>query len=637
MGGAAEEAYVDASAEGAFSNYSNAQAELDAAPKGSARAALLTTKRDELWQAYVAAGGQRIAWHFPPNDPRQEEGRSSGGIELPILLFEHSTFVYVARFWIGVSQRDTDQWEVIDAQALRVWQQNNHLPITGNIDRVTWSAMLELAYEVASAPSERGKHDVATGQGSKAPTVLTVERKQPWMLALDNVSQLTFANHWNLALMSVLAYAEGDHIDQQLKALGERTYRDRVQLLFEYPDDYKRRFAEVTRHRNAMPLIYGEKQRVRPFVRPATGPYQSKFISHDGTHSQAFVAWNEVHVIIAVRGTQTDPDNGLWEDLNTDAKANPKPWPYGGGGQVHTGFFAAFDAIRTDLDQTLERALGESYKPIFVCGHSLGGAVATLVSCYLRTTRRRNPVRLYTYGQPRVGNVAFATEFWKNEPSFAYYRTANALDLVTWVPAIWAVPEARQFGELAKLALRMYSGALKGMAADPMTGEIPQDYEARVIEDERKRSKAIDDYLRANLKTQEDYRHFGVHIACGTDETHGLYLLPTSQSGGRKVEAWQVPRSQGLYELSVFKTLWHAMNHTMFDGYLAHLTSFFERNQRAYLTGTPRVPLASPDLPRIEARLFERMLKHERNNWTPPETWGGVLDRAIQDWWESES
>ncbi|MFT3926534.1 MAG: hypothetical protein QM778_28575 [Myxococcales bacterium] len=644
MGEPAEQAYADTSAESAFSNYCNAQAEFEASPKGSARAAEFEAKRDSLWKAYLSAGGQRIAWHFPPQDPRQEEGRSGDGVKLPLLLFEHSMFVHVARFWIGESPRDSDQWESEDSRALKVWQQNNNLPITGILDRVTWSAMLELGYDIASAPTKTAR-DVAAGfQGSSASssaTVLTLERRSKWMLALDDSTDVSFANHWNLALMAALAYADGSHIDQQFKGLGEDPiYRGEVQLALSYPESYKKRFKDVDR-RKSLPITYGEKQRVRPFVRPVSSPYQTKFLNADKTHTQAFVAWNDEHVIVAARGTETNPDQGMWQDLNSDAKANPRPWPYGRGGRVHTGFFEAFDSIRQQIDDALKSALaGKPNKPIYVCGHSLGGAIATLIACYLLSDgtkpRVQGHIRLYTYGQPRVGNVAFTSAFWQANPSFSYFRTANNLDLVTWVPAIWAVKEARQFGELGKLGLRMYSAWLRGAAADPNTGYVPPDWEARVIEDERKKSKAIDDYLKANLNEAEDYRHFGVHLPCGTDLERGAYLLYEDMNNPRKIEAWEVPRARGLYELKAFKSFWHLVNHMMTEGYLPHLAGYYERNLRSYLKGTPFIPLARPDLPRIEAQLFERMLKFERNAWAPPETVGNLVERMIDDWWQSE-
>ena len=48
--------------------------------------------------------------------------------------------------------------------------------------------------------------------------------------------------------------------------------------------------------------------------------------------------------------------------------------------------------------------------PIYVVGHSMGGAVATLCALDLLFTFQLDPgrVRLYTYGSPRVGNQAFA-------------------------------------------------------------------------------------------------------------------------------------------------------------------------------------------------------------------------------------
>lgn len=47
-------------------------------------------------------------------------------------------------------------------------------------------------------------------------------------------------------------------------------------------------------------------------------------------------------------------------------------------------------------------------KPLYVIGHSLGGAMATIAAVDLRVKLRLPDVRLYTFGSPRVGNEIFS-------------------------------------------------------------------------------------------------------------------------------------------------------------------------------------------------------------------------------------
>jgi len=67
-----------------------------------------------------------------------------------------------------------------------------------------------------------------------------------------------------------------------------------------------------------------------------------------------------------------------------------------------------------------------------VCGHSLGGALATLCAAWVRQTTSR-PVMLYTFGSPRVGCRDFVEHFSKTA-SFPAFRVANPTDIVPSVP-----------------------------------------------------------------------------------------------------------------------------------------------------------------------------------------------------------
>lgn len=72
---------------------------------------------------------------------------------------------------------------------------------------------------------------------------------------------------------------------------------------------------------------------------------------------------------------------------------------------------------------------------IFVTGHSLGGALATLATAHILRLVRENrisakPPILYTFASPRVGDAKFAAELERLE----CYRIANSEDIVPKVP-----------------------------------------------------------------------------------------------------------------------------------------------------------------------------------------------------------
>jgi len=80
------------------------------------------------------------------------------------------------------------------------------------------------------------------------------------------------------------------------------------------------------------------------------------------------------------------------------------------GARVHGGFLAAYMSLRSQVvDAGLELSKKYPKLAFAVVGHSLGGAIATLAAADLAIAREvKNPVELWTFGSPRVGNKIFA-------------------------------------------------------------------------------------------------------------------------------------------------------------------------------------------------------------------------------------
>lgn len=93
--------------------------------------------------------------------------------------------------------------------------------------------------------------------------------------------------------------------------------------------------------------------------------------------------------------------------------------------QVHAGFSWLFSIIEVSLSRDLRLLSG--YKIIF-CGHSLGGAMATLASSkYCHRT-----LSLVTFGSPRVGCAKFKKGIEKEVQLIV--RVTNVLDPVGYLP-----------------------------------------------------------------------------------------------------------------------------------------------------------------------------------------------------------
>ena len=144
------------------------------------------------------------------------------------------------------------------------------------------------------------------------------------------------------------------------------------------------------------------------------------FYDRDG--SQAYRFRNDHDCVIACRGTEPNE----WNDIRADANATAVLAET--TGKVHRGFKQEVD----DLWPMLETALLSNEQPLWFCGHSLGGAMATICAgrCFLSHINSV-PDQLYSYGSPRVGNNRYI-----NYVKLEHFRYVNNNDIVTRVPPI---------------------------------------------------------------------------------------------------------------------------------------------------------------------------------------------------------
>lgn len=91
---------------------------------------------------------------------------------------------------------------------------------------------------------------------------------------------------------------------------------------------------------------------------------------------------------------------------------------------MHSGFDDAFNVIERDVINALEQFPN---LPLFITGHSLGGALATIAA--KRLTHKGGNAACYTFGSPRV-----ADDHWLMTMKTPICRVVNASDSVTMVP-----------------------------------------------------------------------------------------------------------------------------------------------------------------------------------------------------------
>jgi hypothetical protein len=127
----------------------------------------------------------------------------------------------------------------------------------------------------------------------------------------------------------------------------------------------------------------------------------------------------------------------------TDLKGlNPTKPPaghkIGSEGKVHRGFREAWEEVQEMVLKTTEDLLKTgAYQDMYVCGHSLGGALSTMASISITHNVLQNkgidvPLKSYTYGSPRVGDEVFQKDYNRLVPET--YRVQNDEDIVPHCP-----------------------------------------------------------------------------------------------------------------------------------------------------------------------------------------------------------
>ncbi|TMW94736.1 hypothetical protein EJD97_009866 [Solanum chilense] len=175
------------------------------------------------------------------------------------------------------------------------------------------------------------------------------------------------------------------------------------------------------------------------------------FLDNESTDTEVAL-WRDSarkRLVVAFRGTEQTK----WKDLVTDLMLVPaglNPERIGGDFkeevQVHSGFLSAYDSVRIRLISLIKKAIGYQDDDldtpnkwhVYVTGHSLGGALATLLALELSSSQlaKRGAIRvtMYNFGSPRVGNKKFAEVY--NEKVKDSWRVVNHRDIIPTVPRL---------------------------------------------------------------------------------------------------------------------------------------------------------------------------------------------------------
>jgi hypothetical protein len=193
----------------------------------------------------------------------------------------------------------------------------------------------------------------------------------------------------------------------------------------------------------------------------------ARLVSVDNT--QAYVAGNDDHLVVAFRGTEgAGSIDGLKDILLTDAlnllivpegRLGTDLIAAGVGARFHQGFVNAIAEIWDPLFAATDAEMKRLERPLWLTGHSLGGALA-LLGGWLFQRKFVNVHQIYTYGGPMIGNTIAVQAMDKEFPG-KIFRYVNSADPVPLLPTFSLI--ANEYGHCEKACV-VGDASVGGMA-----------------------------------------------------------------------------------------------------------------------------------------------------------------------------
>ena len=146
--------------------------------------------------------------------------------------------------------------------------------------------------------------------------------------------------------------------------------------------------------------------------------FNYQFMSNNNAYGH--IAFNDTDLVISFRGSSPENISNWLTDINI------LPETYSSG-KVHMGFKQENDKL---MPQVLNAINIAPKRNVWICGHSLGGAMTTIAIAELLKAKLCTPIA-FTYGEPRSGDSDFVTEL-----VFEHHRFVNCNDIVPTVPPL---------------------------------------------------------------------------------------------------------------------------------------------------------------------------------------------------------
>ena len=230
---------------------------------------------------------------------------------------------------------------------------------------------------------------------------------------------------WIMAILAELAYTpfdeESEHTILSLaEELAKLTEQDKIA-------ERLTAFQKILAGINPAPDAEADRNRgLKAALEVGGFTLASNVLHRPETDTQGFVAYRHDDTgtgmaVVCFRGTKQI------RDWMTNLAIQPVPIkdPRTGAiiGNMHKGFHDAYMSVHGDI---LDRLEGHEDLPLYITGHSLGGAIAVAATWFQSSPRL---AACYTFGAPRVGDQGLIDRF-----ETPIYRIVNGPDPVTLVP-----------------------------------------------------------------------------------------------------------------------------------------------------------------------------------------------------------
>ena len=285
--------------------------------------------------------------------------------------------------------------------------------------------------------------------------VLEIKALRSYIPMIVDTDEFSLVNSYTFALLSQLAYASNEFGDSRNKRLPEGGHEHVLKA-------FKAKQVPVYSADNLVTWLVDEV--------PYSQALKGEFYYEDSIGAEGYIFSNDEIAIIGVRGTETyfindeafqfsdkkavqmadmssklpiltvtEVTDGIlaafgspgYQDVATDINASQIAPPEFGGSYVHQGFYQYAMALSILMKTHLDTE--HKGKSFYMCGHSLGGAGALLLSALIQDAYSPSTLRLYTYGMPRTGTHSFVSRY----SDIQHYRHANNHDLVPQIPMRW--------------------------------------------------------------------------------------------------------------------------------------------------------------------------------------------------------